>query len=244
MSVRILYQFATAKQHTDLGMAEVERRLAYLRTKVSAGTEIEVATPSEGPGSIESDYEAALAVPEILRSIDEAEGNGFDVAIISCFSDPGLDPAREIARIPILASGLCAMHAAAMLGPRFSVMSPLSGGGRSREQARGYGLESSFASSRGIGLAVLELAKDREGCMRRLIEAGRAAIEDDGADVLVLGCMSMAFHDIAEELQDRLDVPVINPVMASLAMAEYVAKNGLCHSKRAYPDPPKREFLV
>jgi hypothetical protein len=113
---RILYQFATAKQHTDLGQAEVERRLAYLRTKVSAGTEVEVATPAVGPGSIESDYEAALAVPEILRSIDQAEARGFDAAIISCFSDPGLEPAREIARIPILGSGLCAMHAAAADG--------------------------------------------------------------------------------------------------------------------------------
>jgi hypothetical protein len=36
---------------------------------------------------------------------------------------------------------------------------------------------------------------------------------------------------------------VVNPVAASLAMAEYLARNGLCHSKRAYADPPKREFL-
>lgn len=240
---RILYQFATAKQHTDLGQAEVDRRLAYLRTKVAAGTEVEVATPARGPGSIESDFDAALAVPEILRSIDQAAANGFDVAIISCFSDPGLEPAREIARIPILASGLCAMHAAALLAPRFSIMSPLAGGGRSRELARRHGLESFFASSRGIGLSVMELARDREDCMRRVVEAGRAAIEQDGADVLILGCMSMAFHDVAEDLQERLDVPVINPVAASLAMAEYLAKNRLCHSKRAYADPPKREFL-
>jgi allantoin racemase len=243
MSVRILYQFATAKQHTDLGQAEVERRLAYLRTKVSPGTEVEVATPPVGPGSIESEYEAALAVPEILRSIDQAQACGFDAVIISCFSDPGLEPAREIARIPILASGLCAMHAAAMLGQRFAIMSPLAGGNRGREQARRYGLESFFASSRGIGLSVMELARDREGCMRRIIEAGRAAIDQDGADVLILGCMSMAFHDVAEDLQERLGAPVVNPVAASLAMAEYLARSRLCHSKRAWPDPPKREFL-
>ena len=38
-------------------------------------------------------------------------------------------------------------------------------------------------------------------------------------------------------------MPVINPVTASLAMADYLAANCLCHSKRAYADPPKREFL-
>jgi allantoin racemase len=141
---KILYQFATAKQHTDLGQAEVERRLAYLRTKVSAGTEVEVATPPVGPGSIESEYEAALAVPEILRSIDQAQARGFDAVIISCFSDPGLEPAREIARIPILASGLCAMHAAAMLGARFAVMSPRAGVGRAREQRAAMGSRASL----------------------------------------------------------------------------------------------------
>ena len=171
-------------------------------------------------------------MPEILRSIDRAQARGFDAVIISCFSDPGLEPAREIARIPILASGLCAMHAAAMLGPRFSIMSPLAGG-RGREQARRYGLESFFASSRGIGLSVMELARDREACMRQIALAGRAAIDQDGADVLILGCMSMAFHDVAEDLQERLGVPVVNPVAASLAMAEYLARSRLCHSKRA-----------
>jgi allantoin racemase len=96
---------------------------------------------------------------------------------------------------------------------------------------------------RGIGLSVMELARDREACMRQIALAGRAAVDQDGADVLILGCMSMAFHDVAEDLQERLGVPVINPVAASLTMAEYLARNRLCHSKRAYPDPPKREFL-
>lgn len=240
---RILYQFATAKQHTDLGQAEVERRLAYLRSKVPADTEVAVATPRVGPGSIESEYDAALAVPELLRSIDAAADNGFDAAIISCFSDPGLEPAREITRIPVLGSGLCAMHAAAMLAPAFSILSPLAGGSRSRELARRHGLEGFFRSSRGIGLSVMELARDRDACLRQVSEAARLAVEVDGADALILGCMSMAFHDVAEELQAMIGVPVINPIVASLAMADYLARSGLCHSKRAYADPPKRELL-
>jgi len=240
---RILYQFATAKQHTDLGAAEVERRRAHLAARLDAGAEVAVATPSAGPGSIESDYDAALAVPEILASVERAQADGFDAVIISCFSDPGLEPAREIARIPVVGSGLCALHTAAMLGPAFSILSPRAGGNRSRELARRYGLEGFFRSSRGIGLSVMELARDREACMRQVVEAGRLAVDTDGADVLVLGCMSMAFHDVAEDLQERLGVPVVNPITASLAAAVHLARSGLCHSKRAYADPPKREFL-
>ena len=63
MTIRILYQFATAKQNTDLGMAEVMRRKDLLNRWADADVEVEVATPADGPGSIESDYDAAIAVP-------------------------------------------------------------------------------------------------------------------------------------------------------------------------------------
>jgi allantoin racemase len=245
MSIRILYQFATAKQKTELGQQEVARRLGVLRGFVSPGVEIEVATPPAGPGSIESAYDEAISVPPLLDAVQRAEGEGFAALIISCFGDPGLAPAREITTIPVLASGLCAMHVACQLGERFAIVSPLAEGrARTRRTVRCYGLETKFAGSRAIGMTVLGLAKDRAATLERAAAAGRLAIEQDGADVLVLGCMSMAFHDVADELQDRLGVPVVNPVPASLAMAELLARTGLSHSKRAYPTPPKMELLA
>lgn len=245
MTVRILYQFATAKQKTELGQAEVARRRGVLRGFVSPGVEVEVATPPAGPGSIESAYDEAISVPHLLEAVAAAGPAGFDAVIISCFGDPGLTPAREIATIPVLASGLCAMHVACQLGERFAIVSPLEEGApRTRRTVRRYGLEAKFAGSRAIGMTVLGLAKDRAGTLQRVAAAGRRAIEQDGADVLVLGCMSMAFHGVAGELQERLGVPVVNPVPASLAMAELLARTGLGHSKRAYPRPPKMEFLA
>ena len=243
--IRLLYQFATAKNKTENGSAEVERRRVILNDWASPHVDVDVAVPPEGPGSIESDYEAALAVPALLDSVAEAESQGYEAVIISCFSDPGIDAAREIAAIPVIGSGECAMHLAAQLGSRFSIISPLDGGiGRPHEVARKHGLGDRFASSRGMGMSVLNLARDRETALERIAEAGRAAVEEDGADTLVLGCMSMAFHDITGELQRRIGVPVINPVPATLATAELCVRAGLCHSKRAYPQPPKREFLT
>jgi allantoin racemase len=241
--IRILYQFATAKHLTDLGRAEVERRRRYLQDRAAPDVEVAVATPAAGPGSIECDYDAALAIPELLKTVEAAEAEGFHAVIISCFSDPGLEAARELVSIPVVGSSLCGMHAAAMLAPRFSVLSPRSGGARSRELARRHGLEGFFASSRGIGLSVMELARDRETCLRQAEAAARLAVEEDGAEALVLGCMSMAFHSVAEDLQDRLGIPVVNPAPVSLGMAETLGRAGLSHSKRTYPAPPKREWL-
>lgn len=242
--MRILYQFATAKHKSELGMAEVERRHAKLKSWVSAGVTVDVGLPDEGPGSIESRFEAAMSVPALLKRALTAEEEGYDALIVSCYSDPGLDAAREVTSIPVVGSGQASMHMAAQLGGRFTIIAPNdASGSKAYENPRKYGLAVNYASTRGSGLSVMDLAKDRERALDRIAEVGRAAVEEDGADTLILGCMSMAFHDITADLGERIGAPVINPVPATLAMAEYLARNGLCHSRRAYPTPPKLEYL-
>jgi allantoin racemase len=242
--VRLLYQMTTAKQKTDLGMAEVERRLAYVRSQVEPATSIDIAVPSRGPGSIESRYDSAMAVPLLLEAVMKAETDGYDAVVISCFGDPGLDACREIVSIPVVSSGQASMHVAAQLGARFSVISPKDGAGsRVLENPRKYGFLLNYASTRGSGLSVMDLARDRQRTVDRLAEVGGKAVQEDGADTLILGCMSMAFHDISRELQDRIGVPVVNPVQASLSLAELLVRAGLSQSRRAYPKPDKLEIL-
>ena len=102
-------------------MAEVERRLDMLRRWVSAGVDVDVGLPESGPGSVESRTDAALTVPALLRSVVAAERDGFDAIIVSCYSDPGMEAARELVSIPVLGSGQVSMHVAAQLGGRFSL---------------------------------------------------------------------------------------------------------------------------
>ena len=47
----------------------------------------------------------------------------------------------------------------------------------------------------------------------------------------------MAFHDIAQIIQKKLKVPVINPVKASLFTAEALVKMDIVHSKIKHPKP-------
>lgn len=236
---RILYQFTTTKEKTDLGAKEVQRRHRFLQERAGADVEIAVASPKNGPGSIESAYDSYMAVPEVLESVAEAEKNGYHAVVISCFGDPGLDAARELVSIPVVGSGETSMHVAAQLGTRFSIISPGEGDtGRYTVRTRMLGLESKFVSARGIGLSVLGLAGNREATLERAAEAGRLAV-GDGADVLVLGCMSMAFHDFALDLQQRIGVPVVNPAITGIKTAEMMAALGVGNSKVAYPMPPR-----
>jgi allantoin racemase len=96
-----------------------------------------------------------------------------------------------------------------------------------------------LASIRYIETSVLEVNQDPGLALDRMLEQGRAAIEQDGADTLVLGCMSMGFLDVAEQMTAVLGVPVINPSKASLKVAEAIVSLGLAHSRRAYHRPPK-----
>ena len=50
-----------------------------------------------------------------------------------------------------------------------------------------------------------------------MIEVGRELVEQDWADVVVMGCAGMARN--RRPLQEALGVPVIDPILAAVAMA-------------------------
>jgi allantoin racemase len=62
----------------------------------------------------------------------------------------------------------------------------------------------------------------------------RAAVEEDGADVIVIGSTTM--HRAHRYLDERLEVPVINPGLIAHKMCEVFLELGLSHSKRAFVD--------
>ena len=71
----------------------------------------------------------------------------------------------------------------------------------------------------------------------KLEAEARAAIEQDGADVIVLGSTTM--HQSHQYLASQLPVPVINPGVVAYKMCELFLELGLSHSKHAYPSPER-----
>jgi len=238
--MRILYQLTSPMEKTVLGAEEVARRRDFLRRHAALGVEVEVRSLCDGPASIESAWEASLVVPALCEAVVRAQAEGLSAVIVGCFNDPGLDALRELTSIPVVGSGAAALHLVAQLGTRFTILSPLDEApGRGHERLRALALAPKLASIRAVNMPVLDLARARDAVLDRLEEVGRAALRDDGADALVLGCMSMGFLGITDDLQKRLDVPVVNPVTAALKTAEALVAMGLSHSKLAYPMPRK-----
>lgn len=213
-------------------------RQPLLQEFVSPGVTVEARRPRGGPASIESMWEEYLSVPPLMELAVELERAGFDAIVPGCFGDPGLDGIRELVGIPVVGPGAAAMLVAAGLGHRFGIVTVLENVLRPLENlALVTGVAGKLASVRQIGIPVLALNGDRDATFRRLVEVSRRAIEEDRADVLVLGCGTLSFR--AAELQAMVGVPVVNPLRVALRTAELLVACGLSHSKRSYPMPPK-----
>ena len=216
---------------------------ADLTAAARPDTELSCVGIDEGPASIESEFDAMLAVPHTVARVMEAEAAGIDAVVINCMDDPGVRPAREVASIPVVGPCETAMHLAAMLAHRFSVVAVLDQlEPQFTNQARLYGVADRLASVRSVEIPVLALDADPERLIHALIDQAVRAVEDDRAHAIVFGCTGMV--GAAAAVQDGLaargidGVPVIDPLVAAVKMAEMLTDLRLGHSKRTYPRPP------
>ncbi|UCG00962.1 MAG: aspartate/glutamate racemase family protein [Candidatus Heimdallarchaeota archaeon] len=215
-----------------------EVTLQEYKARARPDTNIAVVSLGRGPASIESMYDEQIASPWILNYVLEAEKKAFDAVIINCMGDPALYAAREIAKIPIVGPGEASLALAYIIGHKYSVLVVLKKViPRFENKIRMYGFSERLASVRSIEIPVLQL-ENEEKTFDTLLAEARKAVEEDGADTLILGCTGML--GVAKELQETLGIPVIDPTVASLKMAETLVDMGISQSKRAYPYPPEK----
>ena len=187
-----------------------------------------------------SAYEELLAAPGAIDRIRDLEEKGLDAAIIGCFGDPGLEAARELVSMPVVGPGEASLLLGAQLGHRMTILSVFDSLAAShRHQAFRAGVLDKLASVRGLNIPVLELMRNPDATFAQIVETGRRAIEEDRAEVLIFGCMTMSFLGVAPKLSEALGVPVINAAQAALKAAESLVSIKLSHSKKAFPLPPK-----
>jgi allantoin racemase len=223
---------ASVTRHIRCALEEVKR----------SDTELTVVNPESGPVSIESQYDRELVKPLVLDLVRKAGDEGYDAIVIACFSDPGLDAAREIAEIPVVGIEEATLHMAAMLGHKFSPVTAFPIHIPTRDlHARMAGFEHAYASTVVTDMSVLEMDANPDKTKQRILEVARRAIEDDGAEVIVLGCAGLSGY--AEDIEGKLGVVVLDPTAVALKVAELFADLGLRHSKVArFATPPIKEI--
>lgn len=235
MKIKIINPNTTASMTAKIGQCA--------RAVARPGTEIVAVSPAMGPVSIESHYDEALAVPGLLQEIAAGERAGMDGYVIACFGDPGLQAARELARAPVVGIAEAAMHMASLVGSSFSVVTTLARtSGIAWHLAERYGMKRFCANVRACELPVLELEQPGSDARKRILDECQRALDEDGSDVIVLGCAGMT--DLCRDISESLGVPVVDGVAAATQLVESLAVLGLRTGKRGeLARPPAKPML-
>jgi len=212
-----------------------DRMRAFLAKLASPGTEVQVLAMPGGPLDLEyyqQDHAAISLMMETLPAI--VRSTNVDAVVVACFYDPGVRELREMLNIPVVGIGEASMHVASLLGHKFSIIVarkkciP-----KMSDNALLYGFEGRIASWRSIEFTVQRLHSDPNGACEAIAIEAAAAVHEDLAEVVILGCAVM--EDMAQRLSMRIRVPVVDPVGAGFKLAEMLgdlrARTGLSISK-------------
>jgi len=229
--------------NTDVFNNHMQERL---QSVVSSRTSVDVVSlsmPDEAPTLILPDQPFYMG--ELFKVLWRGQEDGYDALVIGCAADPGLQDARKMLSIPVIApleAGLCL---ASMIAERFSIITPrpssLSGFvGLVWEKARQYGLKHRIASVRSDGVAppspeeINRLTQTDPNQAKRAVlnayegaiskgvaEQARKAIEDDGAQALFFACTF--WTGMLEPIKKDFNVPLLDAGTTSILAAESIA---------------------
>lgn len=259
-----LRPYSGAKEDMVMNYAAIAPLLADVDWDVHPG-----APATHGPWPVETREEFAMVGVNRLRLVREAcESGKYNAIVLLGGGDPGFPESREIGRrygIPVTSCAHAQMHVAVMLGNKFSIIDI-----SETHNMQMYNLVVQYrftercASIRCVdyplprpayqgdyrGERSIQAEKEKaergeaSGMLEAAVAESVAAIEEDGAEVIMLGCS--ASYWMRPLLQQRLldlgwDVPVLEGFRCAIEQAKLLVNLGLDASGLAFPsDPPRR----
>ncbi len=218
-----------------------------------------------GDWNVETMEEKCLVAAARLPIVREAcESGKYNAIILLGGIDPGFTESREIARkhnIVVTANAFSQMHIASMLGNKFSIIDKAEVSIINQHNlVVQYHFTYRCASVRNINIphprpGVTEeivLVEEEQKALRgepseaveRAVKEAVAAIEEDGAEVINLGCSGLFW--LQPILQKRLgemgwEVPVLDGYSCSIVLAKTLVSLGVNASGLMFPsDRPKK----
>ena len=137
--------------------------------------------------------------------------------IIACYSDPGIDAAREATKIPVFGMQESGFLTAMARGDRIGVVAISEGSIlRHRKYLRRIGVLDRMVAERPLNMSVAQTASGKD-TFERLEAVSNTLVQQDSADVIVLGCAGLSVY--RSRLETILDCPVVDPTQSAVAMA-------------------------
>lgn len=193
------------KRHGDI----IERTVPKIRT-VSKCIE-------DQPKGIYDEESERIAIPKIIKLGKEFEEMKVHGIIISCASDPGVKELGEIVKIPVIGAGSATASIALAISDRVGVL------GITNEAPKPYidilgNYLVSYAKPEGVTTTL-----DIEHNIDAIIKAAMK-LKDEGSRVIALACTGYSTIGIAPIIQQKVNIPVIDPVVASAIVMYHEVK--------------------
>ena len=169
----------------------------------------------------------AICTVETIK-IGWKKRHDYDGIIVAGFSDVGIDALKEILDIPVLGIAEASYHVAALLGHRFAVLTGTTKWTPPKhDYVKGLGVESKAACFRSY--SEWDDNDSPEALKQKLISVSKAAIEEDGAEVIILGGGPLVGY--GKQLEQEIGIPVIDPTICALKLMENFIDLGYKQSK-------------
>jgi Asp/Glu/hydantoin racemase len=185
------------------------------------GTEIEVLTAPFGVAYIETRFEALIGAYAAAQLAAEHHAR-FDAVVVAAFGDPGLAGLREALPVPVTGLTEAALASAHLLGHRISIIA-ISQRIQAwyREVVESYGFGSRLASIRALDRPLASIGGVQDEHAQALKTLAERAVDEDGAEVIVLAGAPLA--GLARSLAGQLPVPVVDGVSSAVRHAQSLA---------------------
>ena len=178
-------------------------------------------TAEVGVPYISTRTEAVIGGLSVLDILAERHSD-YDAAIVAAFGDPGLGAARELFDIPVVGLAEAGMLTACMLGGRFSIVTFSQAlGPWYQECVDWHRLGGRCASIRMLDGNFRSISDVQSEKAELLVELAMRAIDEDGADVIVLAGAPLS--GLARLVRDRIPVPVVDCAPAAMRQAATLA---------------------
>ena len=219
----------TSQSVSDLIEAEARRAAA-------PGTNVAVLTAAFGVAYIETRFESLIGA-YATATLAAEHCDRHDAIVVAAFGDPGLDGLREVLDIPVVGLTEAALMSACMLGKRFSIVA-ISHRITAwyREVVTANGLAGRLASIRNLDNPLKDIGRVQEDHTARLEALCLSAIQEDGADVIIIAGAPLA--GLARSIKDRIPVPVVDGVSSAVCHAQTLVSLATLPARQGSFAPP------
>lgn len=163
----------------------------------------------------------------IMKSVIQAERDGFDAYVIGCCYDPGLTQARELVNMPVVGPLEASVAMSRAFGHSYAVVTDHQKAvPQLTDQIRIYGQEANCKAVTSVGWFVDDMVRDPEAVAQDAYEASTRVMEQTGAETVIIGCtiVSACYEKAALAGDTRLaELSVMNPNLMAVKQAELLA---------------------